>query len=94
MIDGVSIALLTRKATTRRQLGRRWRSVRIREDGGLLGVGHQFGRVIGRDPAALRHQLLHAVGGALGLHDADVERQVGAREQAFQHLGGVRRSAS
>ena len=54
--------------------------------GALFGIGHHVGRVIGRYPSALRHQLMDLVGSALGLHDPDVERQCIERQEAIDDL--------
>ena len=56
------------------------------QDGALLGIGDHVGRVIGGHPATLGHELMHLVGGALGLQDADVERQRVERQQAVDDL--------
>jgi hypothetical protein len=56
------------------------------QHGILFGVVDEFNGVIGRKPAAFRHQLMHPVGGALGLHDANIERQVRASEQLLGHV--------
>ena len=56
------------------------------QDRGFFRVSHELRRIIGWYPSLRRHQLMHTVRGALGLQNANIERQIRAAEQQIHHF--------
>ena len=56
------------------------------QHGGFFGIGDEFGGIVGRNPATLGQQLMHAIGGPLGLQNADIERQIGTRQKPLDDV--------